>query len=251
METLGEIDTIFHAATPTYYHDKTMMNLPALTSSVLEKCKLLDQPRFIHLSSGGVYKRPQFLGRLIPEGTDRVSADQAVNAYQQVKVTLEDLVEEATRAGIIRGVNPRLFSFAGPGFPLDSNFAFADFMRAGLSGRPIEIKGNPFTNRSYMHPVNMVEWILTTWLNADLIGLMPVHIGSPIPISMLDLATKLANSLGGMEVIYSEVTQQPADWYVPDVLSLRNFGCSVDNYNIEKIIESWRSYLSPQRSLWS
>jgi nucleoside-diphosphate-sugar epimerase len=250
FNSLENVDTIFHAATPTNRHDKSILDLPSLTSVILEKCDRLDTPKFIHLSSGGVYPRDRFLSQLISEGTKRVAVNQAVNAYQKVKVTLEQMVEVATEAGRIRGANPRLFAFAGPGFPLDAPFAFSDFLRSALMKRPIEIRGNPFTRRSYMHPLNMTEWLVSLVDQIDQIGLDPVHIGSHIPISMFDLATKISQEFGGVEVRSVEGGAQNEEWYVPEVLKMRSLGCNLNLSSIETILESWVDFLAPQHSIW-
>jgi nucleoside-diphosphate-sugar epimerase len=248
---LNGVDTIFHAATPTDRQDQSILELPSLTTAILDICQGFDLPKFIHLSSGGVYPRERFFGQLIPEGANRVSVSQSVNAYQQVKVTLEQLVESATESGKVRGANPRLFAFAGPGFPIDGTFAFSDFMRSALLQKPIEIRGNPATCRSYMHPVNMVEWLISLSVRIDQVGLDPVHIGSHIPISMMDLATRISQDFGGIEVRYSEKGKQDAEWYVPEVLRMRSLGCDLELSTLDEILDSWKVYLAPQHSAWS
>jgi nucleoside-diphosphate-sugar epimerase len=238
---IQKFDTIFHAATPTSKHEKYMDDVLLVTSRLLEKCKRFNHPRFIHLSSGGVYARQEFQGRRITENVNRVAATKASSVYQRTKVMLEEKVERATEEGIIRGVNPRLFSFAGPGFPLNSHFAFAEFMRTALKDKNIVLRGNPDTCRSYMHPVTMVEWILTCWKYADQIGLSPLHVGNPVSITMMELATLVADEIGGVTVRLLP-NQHLIEWYVPEVTTLTNLGCRHDDYSTREIIQSWKRY---------
>lgn len=246
FKKLKGVDTIFHAATPTVHGDKSLLEVVSLTSMILDKCDWLERPKFIHLSSGGVYPRDSFSGRLIPEGTGRLTVDQTTSAYQEAKVRLEQLVELATQSGKIRGANPRLFAFAGPGFPLDAPFAFSDFMRLALLNKPIEIRGNPDTCRSYMHPADMVEWLITLADRIDYIGLDPVHIGSHVPISIMDLATRISRKFGEARVQILEHGKNDAEWYVPEVTTMSNLGCTLDLSTLDVILESWRVYLAPQ-----
>lgn len=105
------------------------------------------------------------------------------------------MIDQANRDEVIRGINPRLFAFAGPGFPLERDFAFSSFMRMALQKKPIVIRGHPDTRRSYMHPIDMATWIICAWANVDALRGHPIHIGSPVPISMLELARQIASFL--------------------------------------------------------
>lgn len=248
--SIDEIDTVFHAATPTHNQDKSIFELPELTKKILDKCSEWNRPKFIHLSSGGVYPRGNFKGNLVPEGASRVNPSNAVNAYQQIKVQLECQVEEADKAGIVRGANPRLFAFAGPGFPLEREFAFADFFRSGLAKKSLIIRGNPQSRRSYMHPVDMVNWILMVWSHIDSIGLNPVHIGSHVPISMIELANQIADFFGESEVKTLNPVVAVEEWYVPETLMMRSLGCELRFSSLQNILESWSRYLAPKSSAW-
>ena len=248
---LNEVDTIFHSATPTHGHSGSIYEVLEITKVLIEKCIDLNAPKFIHLSSGGVYQRGDFKGRFVTEDTPRVESEQSVNAYQRVKVDLEKLVESAHKQGMIRGANPRLFAFAGPGFPLNQEYAFADFVRLALANKSIVIRGNPQTRRSYMHPLDMTQWILQVWLNIDSIGLNPTHIGSSVPVSIFDLATQIAQYFGSNDVQSLSSAYPEEEWYVPEAMRMRNLGCELEYSSIESILDSWSNFLSPQKSAWS
>jgi nucleoside-diphosphate-sugar epimerase len=245
------VDSIFHAATPTHKLDHNIFSLPELTERILIKCASLNQPKFIHLSSGGVYRRNLFNGRHIPENSQRADLSEAVNAYQEVKIRLELLIDQANKDKIIRGINPRLFAFAGPGFPLERDFAFSSFMRMALQKRPIVIRGHPDTRRSYMHPIDMATWIIRAWANVDALREHPIHIGSPVPISMLELASQIASFFASSEVIVERNPYVEEEWYVPEIVTMRNLGCGFMFPSIHTIIESWVAHLSPKNSAWS
>lgn len=245
------VDTIFHAATSTNDKKARLSEIPRLTSQILEHCKMLERPRFVHLSSGGVYQREDFVGKQVPEGTKRVERSAAINSYQRTKIELEEMVEEATISGLIRGINPRLFAFGGPGFPINSDYAFAEFMKSALVGKRIEIRGNKDSHRSYMHPVDMTAWLLRAWEHIDVLGQSPVHIGSPIPVSMMDLALGIAQEFGGIDVFLLDQRSQQVEWYVPETLALRRLGAPLTNSVLHDIVKSWRRFLSPNKSSWN
>lgn len=248
---MKNVDTVFHAATPVNGNAKELLDVPTISRQIIDNCRLISSPKFIHLSSGGVYTRTDFIGRQVPESTNRVRKEDAVNSYQRVKVEIEELVENATTEGIVRGVNPRLFAFGGPGFPLESKYAFADFMRSAILGRNIEIQGNPQSHRSYLHPIDMASWILSVWKNLDQLKGRPIHIGSPIPVSMHDLATTIASEFKDVNVIVRDEGKSAPEWYVPETTTIRNFEVSMGLSTISQIIESWLRYLAPQSSSWT
>ena len=242
-----KVDGIFYAATPTNKDDKSIFRLPKLTERILARCADLNKPKFLHLSSGGVYERGMFHGQHISERMPRVELIESLNAYQAVKIELELLVEQADAAGIINGVNPRLFTFAGPGFPLGSKYASADFIKSAILNKRIVIKGHPETRRSYMHPADMVVWILRAWANVDVLKGRSFHIGSPVPLSLHELADRIAYFVGSTEIIMNSDPLVEEEWYVPEPLALRSLGCTFLHPNIDVIVESWLRYLSPLR----
>jgi nucleoside-diphosphate-sugar epimerase len=176
---------------------------------------------------------------------------EAVNAYQQVKIRLELLIDQANREEIIREINPRLFAFAGPGFPLERDFAFSSFMRMALLKKPILIRRHPDTRRSYMHHIDMATWIICAWANIDALKVHPIHIGSPVPISMLELASQIASSFESSEVIVERNPSVQEEWYVPEIVTMRNLWCRFMFPSVHTIVESWVAHLSPKNSAWS
>jgi dTDP-glucose 4,6-dehydratase len=164
---------------------------------------------FVHLSSGGVY---------IPEARqlDAIPGGFEIQATSSDPYTFEKLaLERWTASGDAKkqcvGRNPRLFTFYGPGLQLDRHFAIADFMRLGLQGKPIIIKGNPGNLRSYLYPTDAVKQILKHSLIAT-----PhfSQIGSPRVMTILNVAQLVANEFGvGVEILDSQISRK--DNYVP------------------------------------
>jgi nucleoside-diphosphate-sugar epimerase len=164
---------------------------------------------FVHLSSGGVY---------LPEARqlDAIPGDFEVQTKSNDPYTFEKLalerwtISENEKKQCV-GRNPRLFTFYGPGLQLDRHFAIADFMRCGLQGKPIIVKGNPGNLRSYLYPTDAVKQILKQSLMAT-----PhfSQIGSTKATTILNVAQLVANEFGvGVEILDSRISRK--DNYVP------------------------------------
>jgi dTDP-glucose 4,6-dehydratase len=148
-------------------------------------------PIFCNLSSGAVYGKQQLNQGIAKEQSlplDTHASD--LNDYGKIKVELELEIEKLTNLGKIRGANPRLFAFAGPGISLEAHFAIGNFMNNALKGEEIFIKGNPNTQRSYLYPTDLIVWLMNLLVNPTI---NPVHIGSENLVSILALAEKISN----------------------------------------------------------
>jgi nucleoside-diphosphate-sugar epimerase len=164
---------------------------------------------FVHLSSGGVYT---------PEARqlDAIPGDFEIQAtsndpYTFEKLSLERWTTSENEKKQCVGRNPRLFTFYGPGLQLDRHFAIADFMRLGLQGKTIIVKGNPGNLRSYLYPTDAVKQILRHSLMAT-----PEfsQIGSSRVTTILNVAQLVANEFGvGVEILDSQMSRK--DNYVP------------------------------------
>jgi dTDP-glucose 4,6-dehydratase len=164
---------------------------------------------FVHLSSGGVY---------LPEARqlDMIPADFEVQTTSNDPYTFEKLELERWTASENEkrhfvGRNPRLFTFYGPGLQMDRHFAIAEFMRCGLTGNPIVIKGNPYNLRSYLYPTDAINQILKQTLVME-----PQYsqIGSFDPRTILSIAQTVAEEFG-VDVEILESTSARRDNYIP------------------------------------
>ena len=168
-----------------------------------------DIPIFINLSSGGVYLRPN-IGS-IPElgGTLKTSIS---NAYDKVKFADEETVNRLTREGVIKGVNPRMFSFTGPGIDIPGRFALGSFLHEALNNNPVKITGNEYSVRSYMSPIDLGIWIIKSAIYPTI---QTIHIGSPEGQKMIDIAQQVSKLFGSGEVEIINGIGTELESYVP------------------------------------
>ena len=58
----------------------------------------------------------------------------------------------------------RGFALCGPWLPLESDFAFGNFVGAAMRGGPVVVSGDGTPVRSYLYSADMVAWLWTLLL---------------------------------------------------------------------------------------
>ena len=231
-----EFDFVFHTATPS--QPATGGTDPELVYKIATEgtenlLKLVgnqqNPPKFLHTSSGAVDR----LNSEIPE-------TEIQEAYRSGKSVAEELVSEASMRGEIKGANPRLYAFAGPGIATDAHFAAGFFMRSVLDGIPISIQGNPETIRSYMYPTDLVAWLLRIIQSptTDVI-----RVGSPEKVTILKLAESILKLTGNGSISNRGNSAVAQSAYFPDLsdtLTRYNFRKPVA---LEESLLRWTKYL--------
>ena len=244
LKSSGGYDFILHAATSTkintpIYHDN---DLVLSTSRLLQNLgKFKDsQNKVIHLSSGALNNLTA------PEAYLKLDEGQSSNSisthdrYLQTKIEIEKLVADATKAKLISGSNPRLYTFYGPNFPLNEHYAIGNFMRQAMTENSITVNGHPDTIRSYMYPTDAVSWIFTIWKNPpDYL----VNIGSKHSITIRNLAETISTFFGGIRIMYNETFELPTQ-YLPETSVIeRNFSVS-EFVPLEEGLLRWKKWLT-------
>ncbi len=197
-------------------------------------------PVFMHLSSGAVYGTSALTLNRIPEGWDPSDHESEFTAYAKSKIEVEELVGDATQRGTIKGTNPRLFAFLGPLLPLNAQFAVGNFVRDSLNHRDIEILGNTETQRSYMYPTDMVEWLFVLLSSPTL---RPIHIGSDRAIAMIKIAELVGKEFGGVSTILRNPSVQ-SNSYVPETTVTRSLLGVGQRVDVLEGLRRWHDWLS-------
>lgn len=231
-----EFDFVLHTATPS--QPATGGTDPALVYNIAKVgtenlLKFVgnqqNPPKFLHTSSGAVDR----LNFDIPE-------TEIQNAYRLGKSEAEELVLAASRRGEIIGVNPRLYSFAGPGIATDAHFASGLFMSTALAGIPISIQGNPETIRSYMYPTDLVAWLLRIIQSPTT---AVIRVGSQEKVTILELADLILKLTGDGCISSRGNLAVARSIYFPDLsetLTRYSFGNPVA---LEESLLRWVKYL--------
>jgi dTDP-glucose 4,6-dehydratase len=167
---------------------------------------------------------------------------ETLSEYGKAKYETELLFRDNFEPNEFEVSNPRLFTFYGPGIPLDKHFAIGNFLRNAMNKEPIVVNGNPDTVRSYMHPIDLVIWIIKLLLNPSTSTL---NFGSDAPITMANLASRI-NEITGNKGIEFIGKSEPVSVYFPSTIKARGHLKVKQSIKFEEGIERWISWLNTQ-----
>jgi dTDP-glucose 4,6-dehydratase len=192
-----EIDYVIHAATETVGPPGTYDPIRKFdadvegTRRVLAASRQGGARRLIFTSSGAAYgTQPRDLARMPEEYPGSPDPTDPSTAYGQAKRASEFLCGAAAAAGDIEVVIARCFAFAGPHLPLDTNYAFGNFIRDALAGGPIVVAGDGTARRSYLYTADLVIWLWTLLLRGRSGRIY--NVGSDAELSIETLARTIA-----------------------------------------------------------
>ena len=219
----GRFDFVIHGATAASRHLNDAGPLALMETIVDGTRRTLDFAaacgcrKLLFISSGAVYGRQPadvtLVGEEHPGGPDPTSPG---SAYGEGKRAAELL---CVLQGPRSGVEPKIargFAFVGPYLPLDRHFAIGNFIGDAMAGRPIIVRGDGTTVRSYMYGLDLALWLLTILI--DGVPGRPYNVGSQEAITIGDLARRVAEICGGGSKVDVQGTLTPGDRvdrYVP------------------------------------
>jgi dTDP-glucose 4,6-dehydratase len=218
------------------------------TRHTLEFARHCGTPKFLLTSSGAVYgKQPPTLTH-IPE--DYIGAPDPLDprsAYGEGKRLAEQLCALYAQQYGVQSKIARCFAFVGPHSPFDIHFAVGNFIRDGLRGGPIQIKGDGTPFRSYLYAADLAIWLWTILFSGK--SCRPYNVGSDESISILELAHKVVSCLNdSVEVLVMSnpvMGQEPAR-YVPCIDRGKSELCLQVYKGIENAIRKTISWVESQ-----
>lgn len=188
------------------------------TRHVLEFCRARGVARSLCLSSGAVYRRPEAAGRPLSEddplGWETPGDERFV--YHHAKRRMESLVSAGGSQQASQSSIARLFSFVGPGLPVDRHLAIGNFIADALRGGPVVVHGDGTPVRSYLYAADMAAWLWTILVDGR--PGRAYNVGSERVVTIADAAAVVAaTALPPLEV---RVEGAPGGgggggWYVP------------------------------------
>ena len=234
--SLPEFNYVFHTATPS--NPKTggtnielvqEITVRGTTNLLSHLSKQQTPPNLLNTSSGAVDKL-----------NSHVVENPLQTAYRRGKEEAEQLIIDSDHHGKILGTNPRLYTFAGPGLPIDAHFVAGEFIRLALNKHEIVIKGNPNTERSYMYPSDLVSWLLTIIKNPTL---DVIRVGSPNSITIAELASLVFSVVHSEDRNFFGDENLAATRYVPDLTeTFGKYPLTLKVGTFESF-ERWKNYL--------
>ena len=219
----GEFSHLIHAGTSTnarLYQDNHLGMFNEIiegTRRTLEFAKRSGVKKYLLTSSGAVYgKQPDTMSH-IPE-TYQGSPDTCniASSYGEGKRVSELLCTLYSQQYGIETKIARCFAFIGPHLPLDIHFAIGNFIQDALAGKPIEIKGDGKSLRSYLYASDLIIWLWNILFKGK--SCFPYNTGSNNEILIKDLAELIGKMYKVKVNIYqaTELEQKPQR-YIPDI----------------------------------
>ena len=185
------------------------------TRRMLELAQRSRARRMLNVSSGAVYGI--FSGQ--PDGAkeDDYSIAHPLNPYAEAKREAERLCAESD----VDFVTARAFAFLGPYLPLNAHFAAGNFLRDGLRGGPILVRGDGTAMRSYLYPADLVVWLLRILISGT--RGRAYNAGSDEAVTTAQLARLIAEAVEPKAevVIQSVQAQGPQNIYLPNISRAR------------------------------
>lgn len=225
----GPFGFVIHAATPASARLIAEAPLEMFetivqgTRQVLEFARTQPLQAMLLTSSGAVYGKqpPEVLH--IPEtyggGPDPLNP---ASAYAEGKRAAEQLgMLYAHTYGVPLKI-ARCFAFVGPYLPLEEHFAIGNFIRDGLRGGPIVVKGDGTPYRSYLYAADLAIWLWTILFKGQMNT--AYNVGSAEAVSIREVAEQVANAfIPSLSVSIQGIPLpgKPVERYVPDVSKIR------------------------------
>ncbi|MEO7175965.1 MAG: UDP-glucuronic acid decarboxylase family protein [Saprospiraceae bacterium] len=220
----GKLDYILHFASPASPIDYLKMPIQTLKVGSLGTHNLLGlakdkQARFMIASTSEVYGDPlihpqpeEYWGNVNPVGPRGVY-DEAKRFQEAITMAYHNYHGLETRI-------VRIFNTYGPRMRLNDGRALPAFFSQALKGEPVTVFGDGSQTRSFCYVDDLVEGIYRLLLSDYH---MPVNIGNPDEISLLDFAKEIIELVGdpAVNIVYHPLPADDPKQRQPDITKAR------------------------------
>jgi nucleoside-diphosphate-sugar epimerase len=172
--------------------------------------------RFLLVSSGAVYgTQPPELSHVSESFAGAPDPLNPASAYAEGKRAAEMLCSLATTPRMATTV-ARCFAFVGPYMKLDEHFAIGNFIGDRLQDRPIHVKGDGSSVRSYLYVSDLMVWLWTILFKGQ--SRRAYNVGSEEALNIASLAREVNGALhpgSEVEIASSSSPNAVVHRYVP------------------------------------
>lgn len=242
----GPVDYILHFASPASPIDYLKLPIQTLKVGSLGTHKALGlakkkNARFLIASTSEVYGDPlihpqqeEYWGNVNPVGFRGV--------YDEAKRFAEAMTMAYHRYHGVETRIVRIFNTYGPKMRIEDGRAIPNFINQALRNLPVTVYGDGSQTRSVCYVDDLVEGIYRLLLSEEV---MPVNIGNPDEITMLDLAKEIIELTGSKsEIIFNDLPSDDPKVRRPDITRAKeilNWTPKVDRrMGLKKTIEDFR-----------
>jgi len=198
----GQLDAVLHLASlpsPVDYLEKPIQTLKVGALGTHKALGLAKSKgaRFLLASTSEVYGDPlvhpqpeEYWGNVNPVGPRGV--------YDESKRFAEALTMAYHRYHGVDTRIARIFNTYGPRMRLDDGRVVPNFIRQSLRGEPLTVYDDGLRTRSFCYYSDLVEGLYRLLMSSEC---MPVNLGNPDEMTILDFAQKVLEVVGGASKI--------------------------------------------------
>ncbi len=226
----GKIDAVLHFASPASPNPLSPLayfNLPIQTMkagalgthNTLGVAKA-QNARFLLASTSEIYGDPlvhpqkeSYPGNVDPVGTRAV--------YDEAKRFAESLTMAYHRQHGVDTRIVRIFNTYGPRMDLEDGRALPNFLKQALLGQPLTVYGDGQQTRSFCYVDDLIEGIVCLLMSDEH---MPVNVGNPIEMTMLEFAETINKVIGnkaGITIVPDARSERDPQRRQPDITRAR------------------------------
>ena len=185
--------------------------------------------KMLFVSSGSIYGvQPEYLNNINEKYNGNPITAYAIAKKESEKILLNSNIN----VSIARG-----FTFIGEYIKF-GHFAISNFIDDVINNRDIIIKGDGRPMRTYLYMADAIYWLLEILLNSKDKSIY--NVGASEPISILELAQKVASSVpnynGDIKVLTKINENDKIHRYIPDNTKIKKELKVKENFTIDEAI---------------
>ena len=220
----GKLDFILHFASPASPIDYLKLPIQTLKVGSLGTHKTLGlakakNARFLLASTSETYGDPlihpqpeTYWGNVNPVGYRGVY-DEAKRFAEAITMAYHRFHKVDTRI-------VRIFNTYGPRMRIDDGRAIPAFMSQALNDEPVTVFGDGSQTRSICYVDDLVEGIYRLLMSSEV---LPVNIGNPDELSMLDLAKTIIDITNSKsKIVFKELPDDDPKVRKPDITKAKD-----------------------------
>jgi dTDP-glucose 4,6-dehydratase len=219
----GELDEVYHFASPASPRDFTRIPIPILKVGALGTYNslglaLAKDARFMLASSSEVYGDPL----VHPQHEDyrgNVNQVGVRGVYDEAKRYAEALTTAYHRHHKVETRIARIFNSYGPRMRPDDGRMIPNFISQALSDRPLTVYGDGSQTRSIQYVDDLIEGASRLMRNSEW---RPVNLGNPQELTVREIAALIIELSGsGSGIVFEPLPEDDPKRRCPDITRAR------------------------------
>lgn len=250
LQVDGEVGYVLHFASPASPPDylkhpiATMMVGSTGTQNALELA-LRKKAKFFMASTSECYGDPEMSPQK-EEYWGRVNSVGPRSVYDEAKRFSEAMTMAYHRHHGVDTRIVRIFNTYGPRMRLNDGRALPNFVYQALSGQPLTIYGDGKQTRSFCYVNDLIDGIYKLMLSDEH---MPVNIGNPQEITILEFAERIRKHFDNVpQIIFEPLPQDDPKRRCPDISKAKRILKWEPKINLEEGLKRTLAYFKQEFS---